>query len=85
MRAVFEELGPSLGKPYSPAGRPAIPPEHLPSALPPQVFYAIRSERQPIERLDDNLPYRWFIGLAPVWDATTFTKNRERLRQGEVF
>jgi hypothetical protein len=41
-----------------------------------------------MEQLDDNLLYRWFVGLAPddaVWDATTFTKNRERLQQGDVF
>jgi IS5 family transposase len=53
-----------------------------------QVFYGIRSERQLMEQLDYNLLYRWFVGLSPddaVWDATTFTKNRERLQQGEVF
>jgi IS5 family transposase len=53
-----------------------------------QVFYGIRSERQLMEQLDYNLLYRWFVGLSPddrVWDATTFTKNRERLQRGEVF
>ena len=55
---------------------------------PLQVFYGIRSERQLMEQLDYNLLYRWFAGLAPddpVWDTTTFTKNRDRLQHGEVF
>jgi hypothetical protein len=58
------------------------------SALLLQVFYGIRSERQLMEQLDYNLLYRWFAGLAPddpVWDTTTFTKNRDRLQHGEVF
>src|ERR1700732_363224 len=70
------------------AGRPSIPPEQLLSALLLQVFYGIRSERQLMEQLDYNLLYRWFAGLAPddpVWDTTTFTKNRDRLQHGEVF
>ena len=52
------------------------------------MFYGIRSERQLIEQLDYNLLFRWFVGLSPddpVWDATTFTKNRERLQGGDVF
>jgi transposase len=52
------------------------------------VFYGIRSERQLMEQLDYNLLYRWFVGLSPddpVWDATVFTKNRDRLQNGEVF
>jgi transposase len=58
------------------------------SALLLQVFYGVRSERQLMEQLDYNLLYRWFVGLASddaVWDATTFTKNRERLQQGDLF
>jgi hypothetical protein len=58
------------------------------SALLLQVFYGIRSERQLMEQLDYNFLYRWFVGLAPddrVWDATSFTKNRDRLQNGEVF
>jgi transposase len=88
VRAVLQKLGPSFGKLYSSEGRPSIPPEQLLSALLLQVFYGIRSERQLMEQLDYNLLYRWFVGLAPddpVWDATTFTKNRERLQQGDVF
>jgi IS5 family transposase len=52
------------------------------------VFYGIRSERQLMEQLDYNLLYRWFVGLSPdaaVWDPTTFTKNRDRLQEGDVF
>jgi len=58
------------------------------SALLIQALYGIRSERQLIEQLNYNLLYRWFVGLSPdepVWDPTTFTKNRERLQAGEVF
>ena len=58
------------------------------SALLLQVFYGIRSERQLMEQLDYNLLYRWFVGLSPddpVWDPTVFTKNRDRLQNGEVF
>jgi transposase len=53
-----------------------------------QVFYSIRSERQLMEQLDYNLLFRWFVGLSPgdpIWDATDFTKNRERLQEGDVF
>src|SRR5258707_12230920 len=53
-----------------------------------QVFYGIRSERQLMEQLDYNLLYRWFVGLSPddpVWDPSVFTKNRDRLQDGEVF
>ena len=88
VRAVLKDLGPSFGKLYASEGRPSIPPEQLLSALLLQAFYAIRSERQLMEQLDYNLLYRWFVGLAPddpVWDATTFTKNRERLQRGDVF
>jgi transposase len=88
VRDVLKELSPSLGRLYSKEGRPSIPPEQLLSALLLQVFYGIRSERQLIEQLDYNLLYRWFVGLSPddaVWDATTFTKNRERLQSGDIF
>ena len=88
VRTVLKELSPSFGKLYSSEGRPSIPPEQLLSALLLQVFYGIRSERQLMEQLDYNLLYRWFAGLAPddpVWDTTTFTKNRDRLQHGEVF
>ena len=87
VREVLHELSPSLGRLYAREGRPSVPPERLLSALLLQVFYSIRSERQLIEQLDYNLLYRWFVGLAPddpVWNATTFSKNRERLERGEI-
>ncbi len=63
------------------------PPERLLRALLLQAFYSIRSERQLVERMDFDLLFRWFVGLGvddPVWDATTFTKNRDRLLEGDV-
>ena len=56
-------------------------------ALLPQAFYSIRSERQLVERIDYDLLFRWFVGLGiedPAWDATTFTKNRDRLLEGDM-
>jgi transposase len=88
VRDVLGELNRSLAKLYASEGRPSIPPEQLLSALLLQVFYGIRSERQLMEQLDYNLLYRWFVGLSPdeaVWDPTVFTKNRDRLQNGEVF
>ena len=88
VREVLKELSRSLGKLYSDEGRPSIPPEQLLSALLIQAFYGIRSELQLMEQLHYNLLFRWFVGLSPddpVWDPTVFTKNRERLQQGDVF
>jgi transposase len=88
VRDVLKELSFSFGRLYSSEGRPSVPPEQLLSALLLQVFYGIRSERQLMEQLNYNLLYRWFVGLAPddpVWDPTTFTKNRERLQGGDIF
>src|SRR6201990_815066 len=88
VRDVLSEMNRGLGKLYASEGRPSIPPEQLLSALLLQVFYGIRSERQLMEQLDYNLLYRWFVGLSPddpVGDPTTFTKNRDRLQNGEVF
>ena len=72
---------------YSKTGRPSIAPEKLLRALLLQAFYSIRSERQLMEQLNYNLLFRWFVGLAidaPVWDATVYSKNRDRLVAGEV-
>ena len=72
---------------YSSQGRPSIPPEKLLRALLLQAFFGLRSERQLMEQLNYNLLFRWFVGLsmdAPVWDASTFSKNRERLLEGDV-
>src|SRR5947207_6382922 len=67
---------------YAKVGRPSIPPERLLRAQLLQIFYSIRSERLLMEQLDYNILFRWFVGLAmdePIWDATVFTKNRDRL------
>jgi transposase len=72
---------------YAAEGRPSIPPEKLLRALLLQAFYTIRSERQLMEQLDYNLLFRWFVGLSvddPVWDASVFSKNRDRLLAGEI-
>jgi transposase len=68
-------------------GRPSIPPEQLLRALLLQAFYSIRSERQLMERLHFDLLFRWFVGLGidePVWNDSTFSKNRDRLQAGDV-
>ena len=88
VRDVLKELSRSFARLYADEGRPSVPPEQLLSALLIQALYGIRSERQLMEQLNYNLLYRWFVGLSPddaVWDATTFTKNRERLQAGQVF
>ena len=80
-------LSPRFDRLYSTTGRPSIPPEKLLRALLLQVLYSIRSERLLMEELDYSVLYRWFVGLSlddPIWDATTFSKNRERLLQGDV-
>src|SRR4028119_409380 len=72
---------------YAPVGRPSIPPEKLLRAMLLQAFYSIRSERQLMERLDTDLLFRWFVGLGiddPVWDHSTFSKNRDRLLEGDI-
>jgi len=87
VRDVLKELSRSFARLYAKDGRPSVPPEQLLSALLIQALYGVRSERQLMEQLNYNLLYRWFVGLSPddpVWDPTTFTKNRERLQAGEV-
>ena len=84
---VLEVLSEDFERLYAKTGRPSIAPEKLLRALLLQAFYSIRSERQLMEQLDYNLLFRWFVGLsvdAAVWDVTVFTKNRDRLLEGEV-
>ncbi len=84
---VLENLSTHFSKLYSHTGRPSIPPEQVLRALLLQVLYTIRSERLLIEQLDYNLLFRWFVGLTmddPVWVPTVFTKNRDRLLDGEI-
>jgi transposase len=84
---VLQELSPSFSRLYSRRGRPSIPPEKLLRALLLQVLYSVRSERMLMEQLDYNLLFRWFVGLQmddPVWNASTFSKNRDRLLTGDI-
>lgn len=84
---ALERLSPRFGTLYVNFGRPSIPPEKLLRALLLQALYTIRSERQLMEQLDYNLLFRWFVGLGmddPVWVPTTFTKNRDRLLDGDI-
>lgn len=72
---------------YSGMGRPSIAPEKLLRAMLLQAFYSIRSERQLMERLEFDLLFRWFVGLGiddPAWDHSTFSKNRDRLLDGDI-
>src|SRR6266853_3039812 len=72
---------------YSALGRPSIPPEHLLRALLLQVLYTVRRERMLMEQLDYNLLFRWFVGLGmddAVWVPTVFSKNRDRLLEGDI-
>ena len=72
---------------YSGFGRPSIAPQMLLRAMLLQAFYSVRSERQLMERMEFDLLFRWFVGLGadePVWDASTFSKNRDRLLEGDV-
>ena len=85
--AALQRLSSRFDRLYSDLGRPSIPPEQLLRALLVQALYTVRSERLLIEQLRYNLLFRWFVGLSmddPVWDATTFTKNRDRLLSGDI-
>lgn len=85
--AALTRLSARFDRLYSTLGRPSIPPEKLLRALLLQMLYSIRSERLLMEELDYNILYRWFVGLSlddPIWDPTTFTKNRDRLLDGDV-
>jgi len=84
---VLRGLSPQFDALYARGGRPSITPEKLLRALVLQLLYSVRSERQLIEQLDYNLPFRWFVGLNlddAVWDPTVFRKNRDRLLAGDI-
>jgi transposase len=84
---VLNQLSQRFDSMYASAGRPSIPPEQLLRALLLQMLYSVRSERLLMEEMDYNLLYRWFVGLNAddkVWDASTFSKNRDRLLQADV-
>src|SRR5258708_20841809 len=72
---------------YAKTGRPSIPPEKLLRAQLIQMLYSVRSERLLMEEIDYSMLFRWFVGMnldEPVWDVTVFTKNRDRLLDGDV-
>jgi transposase len=84
---ILKDMSPQFGKLYSDVGRPSIAPERLLRALLLQIFYSVRSERLLMEQLDYNLLFRWFVGMnmdEPVWVATVFTKNRDRLLKHSI-
>ena len=84
---ILKQLSPQFDKMYAKVGRPSIPPEQLLRAQLLQMFYSVRSERLLMEEMDYNILFRWFVGLNlddAVWDATVFTKNRDRLLEAEV-
>ena len=87
VNTALVEMNTRFNEIYAPCGRDSIAPEKLIRALLLQVFYSIRSERQLCEQLRYNLLFRWFVGLAiddPVWDHSTFSKNRDRLLEHQV-
>ncbi len=91
IRAIVDEALSALSADFdaihSTIGRPSIPPEQLLRAVLLQAFHTVRSERRLMEQLDYNLLFRWFTGLGiddPVWDVTVFTKNRDRLLDGDI-
>jgi transposase len=85
--AILKDMSPLFEGLYAKVGRPSIAPEKLLRALLLQVLYSVRSERLLMEQLDYNLLFRWFVGLSmddPIWDATVFSKNRDRLLEGNI-
>ena len=84
---ALQQLRPRFNSLYAKTGRPSIAPEKLLRALLLQALYSVRSERMLMEQLDYNLLFRWFVGLNmddSIWDVTVFTKNRERLLDGDI-
>jgi transposase len=84
---VLGQLSRRFDRMYARVGRPSIPPEKLLRAQLLQMLYSIRSEHLLMEEIDYSMPFRWFVGLnldEEVWDPTTFTKNRDRLLDGDV-
>jgi transposase len=84
---ILERMSPLFDAMYAEGGRPSIPPEKLLRAQFLQMLYSVRSERLLMEEIDYSILYRWFVGLnldEQVWDATSFTKNRDRLLEAAV-
>jgi transposase len=84
---ALAKMSARFDKMYAKTGRPSIPPEKLLRAQLIQMLYSVRSERLLMEEIDYSLLFRWFVGMnldEPVWDVTVFTKNRNRLLEGDV-
>src|SRR5436305_13352198 len=84
---ALREMSPLFDEMYSEIGRPSIAPEKLRRAQLLQMLYSVRSERLLLEEIDYSVLFRWFVGMnmdEPVWDATVFTKNRDRLLEHNV-
>src|ERR1700676_641014 len=91
IRAMVDEVLTQLSRRfdtmYASVGRPSIPPEKLLRAQLLQMLYSVRPERLLMEEIDYSILHRCFVGLnlgEPVWDATSFTKNRDRLLEEAV-
>jgi transposase len=84
---ALENMSPRFDATYAQTGCPSIPPEKLLRVQLLQMLYSVRSERLLMEEIDYSMLFRWFVGLnldEPVWDVTVFTKNRNRLLEGDV-
>jgi transposase len=84
---ALENMSRRFDRMYAQTGRPSIPPEKLLRAQLIQMLYSVRSERLLMEEIDYSVLFRWFVGMnldEPVWDVTVFTKNRDRLLDGDV-
>jgi len=84
---ALESMSRLFDRIYAKTGRPSIPLEKLLRAQLIQMLYSVRSERLLMEEIDYTVLFRWFVGMnldEPVWDVTVFTKNRDRLLNGDV-
>jgi transposase len=87
VNAILKTMDEEFNEMYADCGRPSIAPEYLLRGTVLQILYSIRSERMLMEQIDFNIMFRWFVGLGidtPVWDHSTFTKNRNRLLESEI-
>lgn len=87
VNAALLALERDFAAPYSPIGRPSIPPKKLLQPMLRQAFCSIRPQRLFLERLEYDLLFRWFVGIGvddPAWDHSVFSKNRDRLLAGDL-
>jgi transposase len=84
---LLAELDPVFDQMYAAGGRASVPPEALLKSTVLMAMYSIRSERAFCEQLNYNLLFKWFLDMRidqPAFDATTFSKNRQRLLEHAV-